>query len=313
MIAEKTKNYKGLLKVMPNNTTKNYFRTDLATECRAREGLKLKDAEGISIDEKNFDEITVSRLRINTKAASDSLGKPIGKYVTIGFPQPHIMTDRQLISLENILCDVLQEFIYQLSPNCHSVLTVGLGNMDITADSIGPRCISGITVTRHIKYHDPILFQKLCHMETSAIIPGVLGQTGFESASLILSAVEASKPDLVLVIDALAARSPERLSCTIQICDTGISPGSGVKNHRTALNQQYLKVPVIALGVPTVVDAATIIFDTLQKSQMTNLSPSIQNELDKSKDFFVSPKEIDAQVKILCPVISRAIDQALST
>lgn len=297
---------------MINQQSKKYSRTDLATECRAREGAKLENLDGIDFDEEVLDHLTVSHLIISTKEASDIIGKPLGKYVTIGFINPHIMTDEQLKALENTLCGVIREFMYRLCPRCRSVLSVGLGNMDITADSIGPRCLSSITVTRHVKEHDPKLFERLCHLETSAVTPGVLGQTGFESAGLILSAVKLASPDLVVVIDALAAKSPDRLTCTIQLCDSGISPGSGVKNHRQAINQELLGIPVIAIGVPTVVDASSIIFDALEKSGIQKLSPELETELEKKRDFFVSPKDIDESVKILCSVISNAINSAMS-
>ncbi len=294
------------------NQSKKYLRTDLATECRAREGARLEGLDGVDFNEEILDGVTVSHLIISTKKASEIIGKPIGKYVTLGFISPNIMTDEQLKALENTLCGVIREFMYRLCPRCRSVLSVGLGNMDITADSIGPRCLSSITVTRHVKEHNPKLFERLCHLETSALTPGVLAQTGFESAGLILSAVKLAKPDMVMVIDALAAGSPDRLTCTIQLCDSGISPGSGVKNHRPSINQELLEVPVIALGVPTVVDASAIIFDALEKSGIKELSPEFEAELEKKRDFFVSPKDIDESVKILCSVISNSINSALS-
>lgn len=295
-----------------NKESNLYSRTDLAVECRARDGADFENMDGIAFQEERLDSITVSHLIISTSQAAGIIGKPIGKYVTIGFIHPNIMTDEQIQSLENTLCGVIREFIYRLCPHCHSVLAVGLGNIDITADSIGPRCISNITVTRHIKEALPDLFKKLCRFETSAIVPGVSGQTGFESSGLILSAVKIANPDLVIAIDALAARSPDRLTCTIQLCDSGIAPGSGVKNHRTAINKELLGIPVIALGVPTVVDSSTLIFDTLEKSGVEHISDELKNTLENNRNYYVSPKEIDAAVKILCPIISRALDSALS-
>lgn len=297
---------------MANPKSKFYPRTDLATECRAREGASLESFDGIDFTEENLNEITVSHLIISTDKASQIIGKPIGRYTTIGFTNPTIMTDEQIKDLENTLCLCIKNFIYRLVPNCRRVLAVGLGNSDVTADSIGPRCISSITVTRHLKEEEPEIFKRLCHLETSAVIPGVLGQTGFESAGLISSAVNLAKPDVVIVTDALAARCPSRLTCTIQLCDSGISPGSGIKNHRTPINRELLGVPVIAIGVPTVVDASTIIFTALENAGITELSPELEAELKKNQNFFVSPKDIDHSVKLLCSVISNAINSALS-
>lgn len=199
-----------------------------------------------------------------------------------------------------------------------SVLVVGLGNQDITADSLGPRAVGNIHMTRHVIREYGL---KSCsHMkmhQISGIVPGVMAQTGMETLEIVQGVVAETKPDVVIAIDALAARSTARLNRTIQITDTGISPGSGVGNHREGLNEENLSVRVIGIGVPTVVDAATIVHDS-----MANLLDALEEE--EQKEFleemispklytmFVTPKDVDETVKYLSFTISEGLNLAFS-
>ena len=156
-----------------------------------------------------------------------------------------------------------------------SVLVVGLGNRAVTPDSLGPRVADNLSITRHIlKEYGKFAFGKEGVNSVSSIVPGVMAQTGMESMEIVAGVVKETKPDFVIAVDALAARNTKRLNRTIQVTDTGINPGSGVGNHRHGLNEKSLGVPVIAIGIPTVVDAATIVNDTMS-SLLTALS---QNE-----------------------------------
>ena len=193
------------------------------------------------------------------------MGKPMGTYITLEAPAMalpdenyHQEISRELAQqLRNIIPGIEQEF---------SIMVVGLGNRDVTADALGPNVVDNLTITRHMvkEYGKAAFNRNKVHM-VSGLIPGVMAKTGMESQEIIKGVVEMTKPDVVVVIDALAARSTKRLNRTIQITNTGIHPGSGVGNHRNAITEETLGVPVIAVGVPTVVDAATIVSDAFEK------------------------------------------------
>jgi spore protease len=192
------------------------------------------------------------------------------------------------------------------------VLIAGLGNRNLTADTVGPFAAEGVTMTRPIALSDPSLFEKLNHAETSVIIPCVMGETGIESAHLVKSAVKIVKPDLVIAVDALAARSPDRLLTTLQICDTGIAPGSGVGNGRASINRSTMGVPVIAIGVPTVVESRTLIYDAIAKAKSKALSQEIERILSEESSFFVSPKDSDVITENAAKIISSSINSAFN-
>jgi spore protease len=200
------------------------------------------------------------------------------------------------------------------------VLAVGLGNRHITADSIGPKVVERLLVTRHIKEEQQELFSHAGFGELAACAFGVLGQTGIESAELVIGAAERIRPRCIIAIDALASRRLERLASTIQLSDTGIRPGSGVANHRTALTKETLGVPVISVGIPTVVDAATLAYDLLEEfalqeglSSDNSLPQKISEGLHggAGKDFFVTPKDSDVLIATAAKLISTAINLAV--
>ena len=215
-----------------------------------------------------------------------------------------------------------------------SVLVVGLGNREVTPDALGPEVVGNLNITRHmIKEYGRMSGMSENAGSVSALIPGVMAQTGMETLEIIKGVVEETKPEAVIAIDALAARSTRRLNRTIQITDTGINPGSGVGNHRNAINEETLGIPVIAVGIPTVVDAATIVNDTMEEliAQMDS-SVSMQrlggtlgtmNQAEKHQmiqelisphlnTMFVTPKDIDETVKYLSYTISEGLNIALS-
>ncbi len=190
------------------------------------------------------------------------------------------------------------------------VLVVGLGNADMTPDAIGPGTVRRLTVTRHLRAYDEDLFAALGCCELSALAPGVLGQTGMESGEVVKGAVELVAPDLLVAVDALAARSCERLSSTVQLSDTGISPGAGIGNRRMAIDEATMGCPVLGLGVPTVVDSATLVLDALERAGMAAdpLPPALTEVLSGGRSFIVSPRDCDRMVELTCMLLARALD-----
>ena len=200
-----------------------------------------------------------------------------------------------------------------------SILIAALGNNYITADSIGPKALSKVLITRHLKQQMPGLYGNFGLIEMSGIAPGVLGQTGMETADIILSVSEKIKPSLVIIIDALASRKISRLATTLQLSNTGIAPGSGVGNHRRAINSELLGSNVVSIGVPTVVDAATLSYDVLQETyNHADIEPDqrLSHEILKSAledyggNFFVTPKESDIIINEVSKVIGYAINRS---
>lgn len=196
-------------------------------------------------------------------------------------------------------------------PTCR-VLVAGLGNPDMTPDAIGPGTVRRMTVTRHLRGYDESLYNALGCCELSAVFPGVLGQTGMESGELVKCAADLVRPHLVVAVDALAARSCERLSSTVQLADGGISPGAGIGNRRVAVNEETVGCPVLGLGVPTVVDSATLVWDALEKAGMTAeaLPESLARVLESGRSFIVAPKDCDQVTELTCRLLARALDEA---
>ncbi|MGN1048751.1 MAG: GPR endopeptidase [Eubacteriales bacterium] len=190
------------------------------------------------------------------------------------------------------------------------VLIAGLGNSDITPDAIGPLTVKNLTVTRHLKFEAPEVYGKMQICEISALSPGVLGQTGIETVELIRGAADTSSPDLIVAVDALAARSCDRLAATVQLSDAGIQPGSGIGNTRKAITSESVGVPVVSIGVPTVVDSSTLVYDVLRKAGIKKISPEVLNVLENGKNFFVSPKESDLIAKKVSEMLAESIHKA---
>ena len=217
-------------------------------------------------------------------------------------------------ALSRILCGELRGFSEKkvgkrVDPS-FSVLLVGLGNASLTADAVGPFALRRLNATAHLQAEDPALYSRLGCSAVFMLTPGVLGQSGMEAGRIVRSVVQEIKPDLVVAIDALAARDLERLATTIQLSDAGIVPGSGVGNHRFGLTEETLGVPVLALGVPTVVSTSTLVWHTLAKAGIQNLGEQLESALQQGRDFFVSLKECDLVIEEIAKVLSRAFSLA---
>ena len=296
------------------------MRTDLALEARECVQKADEDIRGIRVEEYYLEEkdIQVTKVMIDTKNAARILGKPIGCYVTIEAPEL-VEPDEDY---HREISEVLAKELMILLPDHEtekSILVVGLGNRAVTADALGPHVVDNLQITRHIvKQYGNAAYDKEKMNLISSIEPGVMAKTGMETAEIIKGVVEETKPDVLLVVDALAARSTKRLNRTIQITNTGIQPGSGVNNHRSELTQNTLKVPVIAIGVPTVVDAATIVSDALAKynkdedvfhyERIEQYHHAAMNQL---RDMYMTGKDIDAVIRRLGYTISEGINIAL--
>ncbi len=278
------------------------FRTDLALE--RRKILGTDDIEGLKTLEFDEQNAHITEIDVLNEAASEKIGKPVGKYITIEVP-PFAQSAELLDGRLNAVIGRLRDLL----PESGNVLIVGLGNTEITPDSLGPKVIQKIFSTRHISAE----LAKALSLEglrpVCAISPGVLGQTGIETGEIIAGIVSKIQPAAVIVIDALAARELSRLGNTIQLCDTGISPGSGVGNMRTRIDRESLGVPVISLGVPTVIDAVTIACDIFGKEEYNDEIRS--NADEKFKGMMVSPREIDILTQRASKLIALSINCAL--
>ena len=274
-------------------------RTDLALEA-AQAVRGGADVEGVWSRERMEDGIRVTQVEIRTQAAAEQVGKPMGRYVTLDLTP---VRRREKDSFQRA-CRALAEEIGRLLPDGEgAALVVGLGNRDITPDAVGPLVHDRVLVTRHLIDHLPEVFGSL--RAVAALSAGVLGTTGVESFALVRAVAAEVKPSVVIAIDALAARSMKRLCTTVQISDTGVSPGSGVGNHRGALNEETLGVPVIAIGVPTVVEVSTLVRDVLEEA---GREPSA--ELLRAEGL-VTVGDIDEQVARWAKLIGCAVNLAL--
>lgn len=283
-----------------------HCRTDLALEAQESIREANPDSRGIRIREFHYDkeEIHVTKVDIETKNAAKELGKPIGTYITLEAPHLCEPDDGYHDEISRAISKQLGTMIPQdKSPS--SILLIGLGNRFVTPDALGPQVIDNLMITRHIvKEYGAAAYGRDSINSISALFPGVMAQTGMEALEIIHGVIMETSPDYAIVIDALAARSIKRLNRTIQITDTGIMPGSGVGNHRNEITSETLGIPVIAIGIPTVVDAQTIVNEAVDSS----LSRSAPAEL---ANFYVTPKDIDEIVKRISFTLSEAINQTL--
>lgn len=291
-------------------------RTDLAVESKEKFEKDHVEIKGVAIHEKYQEELDLrtTLVRIETDHGARVMEKPKGTYITMEAPN-------LVVPDEDYHREISQELAHHLKELLHleeeqSVLVVGLGNRDITPDALGPRVIQNLKITRHIvkEYGKAGMGEEKVHL-VSSLVPGVMAQTGMETMEIIRGVIAETKPDVVIAIDALAARSMKRLNCTIQITDTGINPGSGVLNFRTGLNQESLGIPVIGIGVPTVVDAATIVHDaiahlleSLEEAEMEEFLGELITP--RLHSMFVTPKDVDETVKMLSYTISEGLNLA---
>lgn len=288
-------------------------RSDLACEIAENGKSVCNGAEWRTREAAGF---AISELIITTKEAADTLGKPCGRYLTVECGRIDRLTSSECRALSHLLAGELRGTVKRLTHKSIdaslSVFVAGLGNADLTPDAIGPQTMRRLTATRHLRQYEGKLYHASGCSALSALAPGVLGQTGIETSELLRGAVNATHPDVIIVIDALTARNCDRLCATVQLSDTGIEPGSGVGNHRRAITYKSMGVPVIALGVPTVVNSATLVWDALQEAGIKSEDPRLKEVLEKGKSFFVSPKESDLICESIAQLFARAIGIAFT-
>ena len=308
------------------------FRTDLADERRDlyKKANRIEnEVEGLEAEEEQVtDKIKVTRVKITNEQGEQAIGKKRGNYITIDIQKMNIITEEEAEKASEILANELRKLVENKIQSKEDVLIVGLGNEEVTPDALGPNVVKDIEVTRHIINYLPQYIDENAR-PVSAIAPGVLGTTGIETLEVIKGVVDNIKPKLLIVIDALASRSMERISSTIQLSDTGIVPGAGVGNTRKELTQNTLGIPVIAIGIPTVVETAVVVNDALdlfiEKLQQEAKSNDYLNQLKeednyeqikeallpKDFNFIVTPKEIDELILNMSEVVARGINMSM--
>lgn len=290
-------------------------RTDLALEQRERFVSDQIEIPGVAVEETYDDmcEVRVTTVRIETENGAAVMGKPVGNYITLEAPKMAEADESYHREISGKLMEVLERCLPEKEDG-QSILIIGLGNRNVTPDALGPLVVEHLDITRHlVKEYGKYALDGEANRLVSAVVPGVMGQTGMETVEIVRGIVEETEPDFVIAIDALAARSVRRLNRTIQIADTGIAPGSGVGNHRNAITEETVGVPVIAIGVPTVVDAATIVGDSIEeyvakcrdegmRENKEHLIPSYLYGM------FVTPKDIDETMERTSYTISEALN-----
>ena len=309
------------------------FRTDLALE---RRDLYNKahnienDIDGIETEEEKIDDnISVSRVKITNEKGEEAIGKKKGNYITVDVKNLKIANEEEIQKTSEVVTKELKTLLAKHVAEKDSILIVGLGNIYVTPDSLGPKVINEIDITRHLLEYMPEVLDENTR-EVSAISPGVLGTTGIETMEILKGIVDNVKTKLVIIIDALASRNIERISSSVQLADTGIVPGAGVGNARKELTESTLGIPVIAMGIPTVVEAATIAADSLtlfiKKVQENGESNDFLNRLQEEDkyqiikellapeeyNFIVTPKEIDNLIEKMKDIVARGINFAIN-
>lgn len=290
------------------------FRTDMADERRdiyKKANQIEEEIDGIECDlEEKDNEIRITRVRILNEKGEKALNKSRGNYVTIDCKKINNLSEEKENNIIQIISDELKKIIKNLCSPEDEVLIVGLGNENLVVDSLGAKVVDNIEVTRHVKKYFPEYLEKN-QRGISAISPGVMGTTGIETIEIIKGIVENTSPKLLIAIDSLASRSIERISKSIQISDTGIIPGGGIQNTQKILNKESLGIPVIAIGIPTIIESAVIVNDSInffiEKLQNEARSNEYLNNLKKEDNYeeikeilnpknlnlVVTPKEID--------------------
>ncbi|NCC16045.1 MAG: GPR endopeptidase [Clostridia bacterium] len=321
---------------MKEEKKKNTFqiRTDLAIEAREilQENQEKVENEqnGVKVETEEGECYTLTKVSIFNEEGSEAMGKPKGEYITIESQE----LKENAVECHEVIIKLLAEQLRKLAQTKDEdcILVIGLGNWNITPDALGPKVVSRILVTRHLQGALPEEIEGTVR-PVAAISPGVMGLTGIETGEIVKGLVEKVKPSLLIAIDALAARRSSRINATIQMSDTGVAPGAGVGNKRMMLNQETLGIPVIAIGVPTVVDAATLVNDTMdrilgsmieqteQGSTFYHMLQDLEQEekytmiteiLDPyTENMFVTPKEVDAVIDRLSNIIANGINIAL--
>ena len=307
------------------------FRTDLALERRDifKRSNNLERIDGIDTEEKIIDKnLKVSKVKITNSNGEQAIGKPIGDYITIDIKNLKIAEEEEIQKSAEILSNELKQIIDKHIDYKDDILVAGLGNLHVTPDSLGPKVVSDIDITRHIIKYMPQYIDENAR-PVSALSPGVLGTTGIETLEVLEGVIDKIKPKMLIVIDALASRSIERISSTIQLSDTGIVPGAGVGNTRKELSKKTLGIPVIAIGIPTVVESAVLVNDCLdlfiEKLQEEAKSNEYLNNLKEQDNYeeikealnpydynmIVTPKEIDELIKNMASIVARGINLSI--
>lgn len=312
------------------------IRTDLALEAKEiYENEAGEEIDGVRINERLRDDIKITDVKITGDIGEKKIGKPRGSYITVDIPKYAHYDGETRDKLGKVVSEELKCVVGSIEPEIDknmTVLVVGLGNWNITPDSLGPKVVSKLMITRHLRQLIPDKIDERIR-PVCAVSPGVLGITGMESSEIIKGIVDKIKPNLIICIDALASRKVERVNATIQISNTGISPGSGVANRRMELSEKTLGIPVIAIGVPTVVDAATMANDTIDlvlnemisKSESGGKFYEMLKSIDReekrklilevlnpySENIMVTPKDVDIVIEAISKMLSSAINMAL--
>jgi spore protease len=307
------------------------IRTDLAIEAKEIYQKESKGhTDGIEVEESSEGEIRITTVKIVNEVGERNMGKPMGTYVTIDMPQFIHYDEEAKEEVSRALAKSLSDMV-KLEDSM-TALVVGLGNWNVTPDALGPKVVSKLMVTRHLKELVPDSIDEGVR-PVCALSPGVLGLTGIETGEIIRGVVDKIKPNLIVCVDALASRKMDRVNRTVQIGNTGISPGSGVGNKRMEISQKTLGIPVIAIGVPTVVDAATMANDTIDLvlEEMVKQSTTggefynMLNTIDKNEkarmireilnpyvgDLMVTPKEVDMVIDSVSKIIANGVNIAL--
>ena len=281
------------------------IRTDLALEAHEINAQAGRE-DGIRTEEETIDGFSITTVHVGEGEGERLAKKKAGTYINVDVGKSWLLASEGFAALVALLAGQLRK----LFPADFSgtALVVGLGNYDITADSIGPKAVEKVVVTRHLRTLNPQLYESAGFGDLCAFAPGVLGQTGMESAEIVRSIVEAVRPSLIVAIDALASRRLARLATTVQLCDTGIYPGAGVSNRRSELSAETLGVPVISIGVPTVVDAATLAYDLLGENADEKTAAALL--AGDGKDMFITLKESDIITKQTARLLGFAINRA---
>jgi spore protease len=306
-------------------------RTDLAMEVHELAREQGRSINGVDESHEEFDGFAVTRVKVRTKVAERRLGKRKGNYITLEIPGLRRRDPDLQERVTEAFADELNRLIKL--PEDASILVIGLGNEHVTADALGPMVVTKLFVTRHLfQYMPDVLGDGKGYRSIAAVSPGVLGLTGIETSEIVRGIVDKVKPDAVIAIDALASRSLTRVNATIQLSDSGIQPGAGVGNHRAALDVESLGVPVIAIGVPTVVEAATIandaielvlhqlreqvpgngasaLFDQLSSAEKWHLIREVLDPMENN--LVVTPKEVDDFMDDVAYVVAKGLNVAL--
>lgn len=297
-------------------------RTDLALEMKEDLEQKQGSMAGVRCEEESVCQMQIIRIEVENETGARNLGKPPGRYTTVRMHDVRTSEPDKFEEVTDALSREIRALLPPRQDGSHAILVAGLGNHDITPDALGPAVCRNTVVTRHLKAYMPEFFSDEGLEDVSVITPGVLGQTGIESSDIIRGVVEKIRPRALLAIDALMARSVDNLARTVQIADSGITPGSGVKNARATIDEKTLGIPVISIGVATVVDAATLSADIMAQVRGEDGGAAEQDAMHTAdairqalspheQNMIVTPKDIDRLITDAGKIIGFAINKAV--